>query len=118
MVSLLVVDDEPDILQFMRLVLELEEYKVITARNGLEAVEAYVRHSPDIVIMDVNMPVMNGFDAREKILRINKNARIVLCTASPTVSNDNGTAKIPTIHKPFDFITLLEKIRSGTLFRN
>jgi two-component system alkaline phosphatase synthesis response regulator PhoP len=60
--TLLVVDDEPSILETTRFILEAEGYRVITARDGEEALEALYRERPPIVLLDVMIPKINGFD--------------------------------------------------------
>jgi two-component system KDP operon response regulator KdpE len=64
---ILVVDDEPRMIKFIRMNLELEGYRVVDATNGLEAVERVREDLPDLVIMDVQMPEMDGFEALEQI---------------------------------------------------
>jgi len=59
---ILVVDDEPRIIGFIRMNLELEGHQVIEAHNGLEAMEAVRTKLPDIVLLDVMMPELDGFE--------------------------------------------------------
>jgi two-component system alkaline phosphatase synthesis response regulator PhoP len=61
--TILLVDDEQDILDFLQYNLEREGYKVLTASNGLEGVEMTQKHAPDLVLMDVMMPRMDGIEA-------------------------------------------------------
>ena len=65
--SVLVVDDHPQAQALLSRFLKRMGYRVEVAANGLEAVEAVIRERPDIVIMDVEMPVMGGFEATERI---------------------------------------------------
>ncbi len=65
---ILIVDDEEDVLQVLGLRLENEKYEVLKARNGKQAVEAAVSQKPDLIIMDIKMPEMDGITAT-KILR-------------------------------------------------
>ena len=58
----LVVDDEPRMIRFIRMNLELEGYRVIEASDGLQALDQVRKHLPDLVIMDVMMPKMDGFE--------------------------------------------------------
>lgn len=62
MKTILVVDDEPTILESMELVLEIEQYTVVTASNGKEALERIAESRPDLVLSDVMMPVMDGLE--------------------------------------------------------
>jgi two-component system KDP operon response regulator KdpE len=59
---ILVVDDEPRMIQFIRMNLELEGYRVIEASNGLEALDKVRDELPDLVILDVMMPDLDGFE--------------------------------------------------------
>jgi DNA-binding response OmpR family regulator len=59
--TILVVDDEPRIRDFVRMNLELEHYRVFEANNGLEALDELRDNLPDLVVLDVMMPEMDGF---------------------------------------------------------
>ena len=61
--TILLVDDEQDILDFLQYNLEREGYKVLTAHNGLEGVDMTRMHTPDLILMDVMMPKMDGIEA-------------------------------------------------------
>jgi CheY-like chemotaxis protein len=56
----LCVDDTPSILEGQKMLLEEHGYRVLTATNGTEAVQAFVSHSVDLVLLDYHMPEMNG----------------------------------------------------------
>jgi len=58
-----------------------EEDQVIEASNGLEAVENYEKENPDLVFLDLTMPVMDGFEALEKIININNKAKVIVISA-------------------------------------
>lgn len=62
-VKVLIVDDEPDILEFMEYNLKKEGYQVLQAKNGKEAVEIARREIPHLVILDIMMPIMDGIEA-------------------------------------------------------
>ncbi|RLD86757.1 MAG: DNA-binding response regulator [Bacteroidetes bacterium] len=64
---LLLVDDEPDIIEFVSYNLSREGYQISTAKNGLEAVEQVKKNKPDLILMDIMMPVMDGMTAVSKI---------------------------------------------------
>ncbi|HQV68570.1 MAG TPA: response regulator, partial [Thermoflexales bacterium] len=63
----LVVDDEPRMINFIRMNLELESYRVISAENGLEAVKKTREMLPDCVLLDIMMPEMDGFETLRAI---------------------------------------------------
>ncbi|NIT58123.1 MAG: response regulator, partial [Aliifodinibius sp.] len=63
----LIVDDDDDVRELLRVELELEGYTTITAGNGAEAISTIHRISPDVILMDVLMPEMNGIEVIEII---------------------------------------------------
>ena len=66
-IKILLVDDEPDILEILSYNLSVEGYQISTASNGVEAVKKAKKHLPHLIIMDVMMPEMDGIEACEKI---------------------------------------------------
>ena len=81
--KILLVDDEKDILEFLSYNLQKEGYQVFTAVNGIEAIEKTEKYKPDLVILDVMMPEMDGISACEKIrlLQSSKDILILFLTA-------------------------------------
>ena len=69
-IKILLVDDEPDILEIVGYNLSSEGYDVITAENGLEAVKKAKKEKPQLIILDVMMPEMDGIEACEQIRKI------------------------------------------------
>ena len=63
----LVVDDSKAQQKVLTILLEEEGYRVYNANNGVNAVEKYIKYHPDLILMDINMPVMNGFEAARRI---------------------------------------------------
>lgn len=61
MEKILVVDDDPDVLEALKIVLESRPYTVITARDGLEGLEKVRQQNPDLIILDLLMPRLDGF---------------------------------------------------------
>ena len=66
-ICILLIDDEPDILEITEYHLALEGYRIITGRNGIEAVRLAEKHHPRLIILDVMMPEMDGIQACEEI---------------------------------------------------
>ena len=59
-----------------------KEYEVVAeAENGIEAVEKYKEHNPDIVTMDIVMPEMTGIEALKEIMKIDEDAKVIMCSA-------------------------------------
>ncbi len=81
--KILIVDDEPDILEFIKYLLEREEYQVETATNGTEAIQKSKTFKPELILMDVMMPVMDGVEAcrQIKLKPETKNIFIIFLTA-------------------------------------
>src|SRR5215207_2074393 len=77
---ILVVDDEPRMINFIRMNLELEGHQVIEAHNGLEALEAVRTKLPDIVLLDVMMPELDGFETL-RMLREFSTIPVIMLTA-------------------------------------
>jgi len=69
-IKILLVDDEPDILEIVGYNLSAVGYQVITAKNGIEAVKKAKKHKPQLIILDVMMPEMDGIEACEQIRNI------------------------------------------------
>jgi two-component system alkaline phosphatase synthesis response regulator PhoP/two-component system response regulator VicR len=65
--KILAVDDEKHIVRLVQINLQKEGFEVVTATNGREALEAVTQHSPDLIVMDVMMPEMDGFEALQKL---------------------------------------------------
>jgi CheY-like chemotaxis protein/Tfp pilus assembly pilus retraction ATPase PilT len=68
--SVLIADDEPITRTLVKLLLERDGYSVIEAQNGAEALDLAVRHSPSLIVMDLNMPTMDGYEAISQIRRV------------------------------------------------
>lgn len=118
MKRILVVDDEPSIREALALVLEGEGYDVVTASNGREAIERIEQRRPDVLLLDVMMPVMDGLTACEVIRSTTpvKSLPIVLMTAAPDFARKSGVACRwdAFVEKPFDVAVLLDAIERAT----
>src|ERR687885_465320 len=77
---ILVVDDEPRMINFMRMNLELEGCRVISAPNGKEALERAREELPDVILLDIMMPGMDGFETLRR-LRLFSQAPVLILTA-------------------------------------
>jgi len=78
--KILVVDDEPLIREVIKEYCELEEYNVVEANNGLEALEILKKEEIDIIVLDIMMPKLDGFSTLKKIKEI-KNTPVILLSA-------------------------------------
>ena len=112
--KILVVDDEELLVKGIRFNLQNEGYEVITGSNGLEAIAAAKTESPDLIILDVMMPEMDGLTACSQI-RTFSNVPIILLTAKADdmdklMGFDNGADDYIT--KPFNILELKARIRA------
>jgi len=80
-ISILYVEDEPDARKIISEIISRRITKFYTAENGIDALEIYKKHKPDLVLSDIQMPNMDGLQLTEKIKQINPNAKIILITA-------------------------------------
>jgi two-component system KDP operon response regulator KdpE len=112
--AVLVVDDEPQLRRVLRTVLVAEGYVVLEAGDGRQALAASRSHDPDLVLLDLRLPVLNGFEVCRQIRRASSVPIIVL-----TVRNSES-AKVQALDsgaddyivKPFAIQELLARIRS------
>lgn len=81
--TIMIADDELFFRKLLRDILEEEGFTVVAeAVDGVEAVERYCLHRPEITIMDIYMPGKNGIDAMKEILLLDKNAKVLICSGS------------------------------------
>ncbi len=114
---ILVVDDDPDILRFVRVNLELEGFTVATASNGAEAVEYVLATPPDVVLLDVMMPVMDGLTALRRLRShpAAANTSIILLTARAVTDDRVRGLELGAddyITKPFDVAELIARVNA------
>jgi two-component system, OmpR family, KDP operon response regulator KdpE len=114
-ITILVVDDEPQIRRVLRATLSSSGYDVIEAKDGQEAVEMVIRERPALILMDVNMPGMNGLEACSKI-RLSFDGPIIMVTVRNSehdkiVALDSGADDY--VVKPFTMGELLARIRAA-----
>lgn len=111
---ILVVDDSMDNLHLMQFVLETEGYTTKLANNGYEALDTIKQHQPDLILLDIMMPKMSGYEVVSH-LREDKNYSFIpvcLLTADKYVDRHKAIAvgANALVHKPVDIQYLLSKI--------
>ena len=77
-IKILLVDDEPDIIEIVSYNLKSEGYQIFTASNGLEAVTSAKKNSPHLILLDIMMPKMDGIEACEKIRKISSLENVII----------------------------------------
>lgn len=114
-IKILLVDDEKNILQFLELGLSNEGYKVMTASDGIIAMNLLPDFKPHVVILDVMMPGLDGFEVCNMIRKTGVQTSIIMLTARDDVDNRVKGLKIGAddyIVKPFSFEELLARIQA------
>ena len=110
--SILVVEDDEDLNQLYKEILELKNFEVHTAKNGQEGVEKFKEINPSLVIMDGDMPILDGYEAFYQIKKFDKNANVVIVTGMPDYERKNQDAikngLIKVISKPLRVNQLVE----------
>lgn len=114
--TLLVVEDNPEVLNLHRTVLETFGYGIIEAVNGEDAIEQFTRHQQkiDLILMDVVMPKMNGKQAYLEIAKIRPDIKVLFMsgyTADIVLEKGITTDDVNFMHKPATPMELLRKIR-------
>ncbi len=115
--KILVIDDEPNIVQTLQDRLEMNEYNVRTAGNGREGLDKIEQDKPDVVLLDVIMPVMDGLEMLEVMRKKpeNQDISVIMLTArsqTQDIARANACGIDDYIVKPFDLSELLEKIEA------
>jgi two-component system, response regulator, stage 0 sporulation protein F len=112
MKTILVADDDRSLRRLYKAELEAEGYNIILAENGLQATRMIEEENPDLVVLDIRMPQVDGLEAMAKILRQNRRVPIILNSAYSYFQDDFLTwAAEAYLIKSADLQPLKEKIR-------
>jgi len=108
---ILVVDDDTSVRQMLGRILTDEGYRVTEAANGAQALEIAAKERFDLMLLDLNMPVKNGWDTFERLTTQNPSLPVILITARPNqVFTALGAGVGALMEKPLDFPKLLQTI--------
>ena len=118
MAKILIVDDSPTELHVLTQMLEREGYQTITARDGEEGIEVARSQQPDVILMDVVMPGLNGFQATRRLTRDARTRQIpviIVSTKGQVTDREWGMRQgaFSYLVKPVDAGSLLEQVRSA-----
>ena len=112
MKKILVIDDDNFILEYIQGLLE-DEYTVFTAKDGQEGLDLYVKHKPELVILDLVMPVLDGYQFLDEVNDKRNNTKFIVLTGAPesrrTRLTDYNVDDI--ISKPFKNQEFAKRIR-------
>lgn len=104
--KILIVDDDPDIRRVLRCFLENKGYRIATADNGREALGALEKFAPDLVLLDIAMPIMNGMEALQQIRRSGSRTAVMMITGNMETEPARRCMELGACDyfmKPFDF---------------
>jgi DNA-binding response OmpR family regulator len=115
--KILLVDDSSTVLLMERMILSKSDYDVVTAKDGQEGVEKALSEHPDLILMDVVMPRMDGFEACRRLREQNatKEIPVIMVTTRGELSSvESGYASgcNDYVTKPINGLELLAKVRS------
>jgi len=118
--SLLIVDDEPSILQSLGGLLSDEGFEVTTAANGYEALKIIEAESPDLVLLDIWMPGIDGIETLKEIKKENPNIQVIIITGHGTIETAVKATKLGAydlIEKPLSIDKVIVAINNALNFR-
>jgi DNA-binding response OmpR family regulator len=113
--KVLVVDDEPDVLLLLRITLEAAGFETGLAADGDEALQRLRKERFDLVILDLMMPVLDGFGVLDALADDTKSPPVVVLTANATVGNEQRARSLGAaafLAKPYDADTLLARVHA------
>jgi len=117
--KVLIVDDEENVRFLYEQELIDEGYQTVLARDGKECLEKVVSEKPDVVLLDIRMPRMDGLEAIGKIIELNKNIPIIINSAYSTYKDDfMSWAADAYVVKSYDLDTLKSTIRDVLTKKN
>ena len=114
--KIMIVDDEPDIVKTLKIFLESEGYEVVSASDGVEALERIHKENPDAVILDIMLPRADGYKVC-RILKFDKKFRampVIIFTARAQEEDERMGKEVRAdayITKPFEPEVLLAKLK-------
>ena len=112
--SILIVEDDKILREIIsRLVVaKFSQCTMYTAEHGEEGVKLFMEHTPDLVVTDINMPIMDGIEMARKIKAINSNAKLIVLSArNDYVEQFKEIGYCAYLTKPFDFDVLSNAIQ-------
>jgi two-component system response regulator (stage 0 sporulation protein F) len=111
----LIIDDQPGIRRLLVEVLEEEGYLVVEAEDGLDGVKKAQEHNPDLILMDMKMPGMDGLETLGQLKKLGLSAQVIMMTAYgelDMVTAAKAIGAVEFITKPFDITVLCQIIRN------
>jgi two-component system chemotaxis response regulator CheY len=116
MAKIMIADDSTSIRQLISILVTQAGHEVVLqAKNGLEALKAYSETNPDLLIVDYQMPFMDGISLIQEISKNHPYLRVLMCTASieELQSDSRMNRDVPVISKPFDNDDFIESVSAA-----
>jgi DNA-binding response OmpR family regulator len=113
---ILIVDDEEPVLGVLSEYFTTQGYTVATAAGGAEAVEAVRRQRPDLILLDVQMPGMDGLEVLRQVRTLDASLPVVMVTANEDLAVARRTLELGAfdyVEKPFDYRALARVVTAG-----
>jgi two-component system response regulator (stage 0 sporulation protein F) len=115
--KLLIVDDQYGIRLLLHEIFKKEGYEVFQAANGFQAIDIVIKDCPDLVILDMKIPGMDGVEILKRIKEINKDIKVILMTAYGELDIIEEAKKLGALQyfpKPFDIDEIKKVVREHT----
>ena len=116
MKTILVVDDERDFCTLLSDSLSMEGHRVLTAHNGRKALERVAKETPDLVLLDIKMPGMNGIEVLKRIKKVKEETPVIILTAYGTLETARKAMKLGAddyVTKPVDHALLKSLVKEA-----
>ncbi len=121
MTNILVVEDDKFLSDTYRNILEMKGFKVVLSYNGEEALNHLDKHQPDLILLDINMPVIDGVEFLERIKANNKLKRIPVLLITGIIQTEKigrcldlgATGYIEKAHSPVEVLNKIDTILGG-----
>lgn len=118
--KVLIIDDEPNIVMALEYALRKKKYEVFIGRNGLEALELAEKHHPDVILLDIMMPHLDGYQTLERLKEMEEmsDTQVIFMSAKTSKEDiEKGLAlgAADYITKPFAIKKMIQSIEKTTL---
>ncbi len=119
--SILIIEDDKAIVDVLKMILEQDGFKIDFAFNGMTGLEKFREIKPDITLLDIRMPRMDGLEVLQEIKKLDKNSIVVMISGHGNIETAVQTTKLGAydfIEKPFDVDRLKLTIKNGLKIKN
>ncbi len=116
--TILIVEDSPTMLSMLSNILSRAGYNILTSENGKDAIKSTKENHPDVVLLDLMLPDINGDEALRKIKQIDVNIPVIICSSNTYIKSATEAMKYGAydyIMKPFDNTQLIKMVKEALL---